>query len=95
MIILFDSRAETVTRAADANQEAPDNPDAKAVRIDENELQVCGWMRQSSTGRLWWLSYPPGMAAEIAEALLDCAPPGFFTADEIRAIETAIDGARS
>ena len=95
IILLFDSRAETVSRVGDANQEAPDNPDVKAIRIDENGLLVCGWMRQSSTGRLWWLSYPPGMAAEIAETLLDCAKPGFFTADEIRAIEAAIKGARS
>ena len=95
IILLFDLRAETVLRVGDANQEAPDTADVKAIRVDENGLLVCGWMRLSSTRRLWWLSYPTGDAANIADAMLDCAKPGFFTADEIRAIEAAIKGARS
>lgn len=94
IILLFDSRAETVRRASE-NQEAPDNLYVKGIRVDEAGLIVCGWMRQSSTGRLWWLSYPTGDAANIADAMLDCAKPGFFTVDEIRAIEAAIKGARS
>lgn len=92
--ILFDSKAETVRRATD-DQEAPDNLYVKGIRVDEAGLRACGWMKQSSTGRLWWMAYPPGAAADLAEEMLDCAKPDFFTADEIRAIEAAIEGARS
>lgn len=70
IILLFDLRAETVSRVGDANQEAPDIADVKAIRVDENGLLVCGWMRLSSTRRPSWLSYPTGDAANIADAIL-------------------------
>lgn len=94
--VLFDPRADTFARIADLSAEPPDEPrTVKAILVRDGELTVCGWLRQASNRRWLWMEFPPGMAADIADELLDGAPAGFFTTDEIRAIEAAIGRARS
>lgn len=94
--VLFDTRADTFARIADLSAEPPNEPrTVKAVIVRDGELTVCGWLRQASNRRWLWMEYPPGMAADIADDMVDGAPADFFTPAEIRAIGAAAWRARS
>jgi len=69
---LYNRGTGKVTRIVDQTAE-PDEEQPEVVAVfldtDSEKLKVAGWMVQSSNRKNWWMSYPPGSAAEIALAL--------------------------